>query len=515
MNSIFHNKSFPIKVAPVVIRTERVRGPPKSKSSLSDETKSKLKSRDGQKASSTNKNQREFYPHSLTEDKVDNKISHRKSRIVKKRPLTSLDSDTSDSENNIVIGVKSFKRRELSSLVDKKRNICLENAFSGHSASIAEMIHAAAIVSSENRSKKKTDGDAIVTLDLKYPSSDSERFLFSTNKEFGTRLTIRYRYALIFGNDFNPAEEIINVIKVVLDFYFAKDQAICLKDSEKGLIRKLNKYYNIFARNVTDIKPLFEFKNTVEIYNSAIEKEISNGTFIRNLGSAHHIPLYMVEFILQQTYSRAVSPNVEILKKYENGTDNVYGELLPPFVSKILYESGLTSEGVFVDLGSGVGNVVLQAALEFGCESWGCEILENVAALAESQKKEFDLRCQLWGIKPGSVHLEHGDFLENKKIHVAMQRADVILVNNQAFTPVLNQNLKDLFLDVKDGCRIISLKSFLPYGQQISTRNLWDPANLLDVTEAEYHSRSVSWTDAGGRYYIARKDEKRLMCFNE
>ncbi|RKF78938.1 Histone-lysine N-methyltransferase, H3 lysine-79 specific [Golovinomyces cichoracearum] len=497
MNSIFHNKSFPIKVAPVVIRTERVRGPPKPKLSLSDETKSKLKSRDGQKALSKNKNQREFYPNSLTEDKVDNKTSHRKSRIVKKRPLISLDSDTSDSENNIGIGVKSFKRRELSSLVDKKRNICLENAFSGHSACIAEMIHAAAIVSSENRLKKKTDDDTVVTLDLKYPSSDAER------------------YALIFGNDFNPAEEIINVIKVVLDFYFAKDQAICLKDSENGLIRKLNKYYNIFARNVTDTKPLFEFKNAVEIYNSAIEKEISNGTFIRNLGSAHHIPLNMVEFILQQTYSRAVSPNVEILKKYVNGTDNVYGELLPPFVSKVLYESGLTSESVFVDLGSGVGNVVLQAALEFGCESWGCEILENVAALAESQKKEFDVRCQLWGIKSGSVHLEHGDFLENKKIHVAMQRADVILVNNQAFTPVLNQNLKDLFLDVKDGCRIISLKSFLPYGQQISTRNLWDPANLLDVTEAEYHSRSVSWTNAGGRYYIARKDEKRLMCFNE
>lgn len=498
MNSIFHNKSFPIKIAPAVIRTERVRGPPKSKSSLSDETKSKLESRDYQKESSTNKNRTEFYPHSLAEDKLNKKSPDRKSRLVKKRPLTSQDSDTSDSENNIVIGVKSFKRRELNRLIDRKRKIFLENAFSGHSASISKMIHAAAIVSFDNRSKKKAGGNYVLTLDLKYPSfSDPERF------------------ALIFGNDFNPAEEIINVVKVVLDFYFAEDQAKCLKDSEKGLIRKLNKYYNIFARNVTDIKPLVEFKNTVEIYNSTIENKLSDGTFIRNLGSAHHIPLYMVEFMLQQVYARAVSPNVEILKKYENGTDNVYGELLPPFVSKILGESGLTSESVFVDLGSGVGNVVLQAALEFGCESWGCEILENVAALAESQKKEFDVRCQLWGIKSGSVHLERGDFLENQKVHAAMKRADVILVNNQAFTPVLNQNLKDLFLDVKDGCRIISLKSFVPYGQQISIRNLWDPANLLDVTEAEYHSRSVSWTDAGGRYYISRKDEKRLRCFSE
>ncbi|CAG8627027.1 7573_t:CDS:2, partial [Scutellospora calospora] len=45
--------------------------------------------------------------------------------------------------------------------------------------------------------------------------------------------------------------------------------------------------------------------------------------------------------------------------------------LLPDFVSEILRKTRLNHEQVFVDLGSGVGNVVLQAALEIGAESWG------------------------------------------------------------------------------------------------------------------------------------------------
>lgn len=316
---------------------------------------------------------------------------------------------------------------------------------------------------------------------------------------------------MVFGDDFNPAEEVITVIRTVLDFYFQENQTDHIRDPDTGTVRKLTKAYNLFNKNLSNKEQLIEFKRQVELYNSFINEKILDETFSKNIDIVHEIPLYMVECILQQVYTRAVSPKVEILKRYENGTDNVYGELLPSLISKMLWEAHLTSEDIFVDLGSGVGNVVLQASLEFGCESWGCEMMENAFTLAEAQKVEFDVRCRLWGIKTGCVFLERGDFLENQKIHAAMQKADVILVNNQAFTPDLNQKLKDLFLDTKDGCRIISLKSFVPHGHQIPNRNLWDPANLFDVTEGEYHSRSVSWTDAGGKYYIAKKDEKRLL----
>lgn len=251
----------------------------------------------------------------------------------------------------------------------------------------------------------------------------------------------------------------------------------------------------------------------MDTYNEAIEKLIQDGILAQNLDDMHHIPFEMVQCILRQVYDRAVSPKVDILKQYQNGTDNVYGELLSEFVSKLLKETRMTSDQVFVDLGSGVGNVVLQAALEIGCESWGCEMMENACKLAELQEKEFAARNRLWGIKAGAVHLERGDFLENRAIQEAMCRADVILVNNQAFTPQLNRRLIDLFLDVKDGCKIVSLKSFVPDDHKITWRNADDPVNVLDVVKGEYFANSVSWTDVSGSYFIATKDSKRLAEF--
>jgi H3 lysine-79-specific histone-lysine N-methyltransferase len=269
------------------------------------------------------------------------------------------------------------------------------------------------------------------------------------------------------------------------------------------------------TRDITNKGLLDGFKKAVENYNSTIESLLKEGAVATNLDAMHHLPLRMVHCILQQVYDRAVSPRVELLKHYENGTDNIYGELKDRFISEALAEAGLKSDQVFVDLGSGVGNVVLQAALEFGCESWGCEMMENACKLADAQEKEFAARCRLWGIKTGQVRLERGDFLVNQEILKTIKRADVILVNNQAFTPQLNQNLIHLFLDLKDGCKIISLKPFGEDGQQISSRQRFNPANLLVVTKLEYYSGSVSWTDVGGSYYIAEKDSKRLEGLEE
>jgi H3 lysine-79-specific histone-lysine N-methyltransferase len=301
----------------------------------------------------------------------------------------------------------------------------------------------------------------------------------------------------------------------VADVYLTEEQQKVFKEPDSGLIRQLEKARNILSStgDITNKELLDGFKKAVDNYNSTIEGLVQDGALATNLDAMHHLPLKMVKCIIEQVYDRAVSPKVELLKQYEAGSDNVYGELKPPFISEALAEAGLKSDQVFVDLGSGVGNVVLQAALEFGCESWGCEMMENACKLADAQQKEFAARCRLWGIQTGQVQLKRGNFLENREILKTIQKADVILVNNQVFTPELNQKLTDLFLDLKDGCKIISLKPFVDDGHQVTSRHLFNPANLLVVTKLEYFSGSVSWTDGGGSYYIARKDDKRLESF--
>lgn len=258
-----------------------------------------------------------------------------------------------------------------------------------------------------------------------------------------------------------------------------------------------------------------DFRKAVSDHNRAIERLRRSGSIAKKLDSTTRLSLPLVERILTQIYSRTVSPRVESLRQYENGSDNVYGELLPRFISTIFKETRLKSGQVFVDLGSGVGNVVLQAALETGCESWGCEMMENACDLAELQQAEFNARCRLWGIAPGETHLVRGDFLKEQSIIDVLKRADVVLINNQAFTPQLNTELINHFLDMKEGCQIVSLKSFVPAGHKIQSRNLNSPINLLKVKQKNYWSNSVSWTDVGGTYFIATKDSSRLKAFVE
>ena len=92
-----------------------------------------------------------------------------------------------------------------------------------------------------------------------------------------------------------------------------------------------------------DVENLEKFKNAVDEYNTAIDNLINDGVLAENLDAKHYLPSEIVECILKQVYDRVVSPEIELVRQYENGTDNIYGELLPPFVSKILKQTGLGS----------------------------------------------------------------------------------------------------------------------------------------------------------------------------
>lgn len=319
-----------------------------------------------------------------------------------------------------------------------------------------------------------------------------------------------HRFELVIPrehDDFKPLDEIIQVIDLVSCNYLPRAELDLFSNDNNGILRRLKRAISRESQQ--------EFRDIIKEYNDIITRRRIDGTISTKLDAMHHLDLPLVERLLTQIYSRTVSPKVGSLRQYENGTDNVYGELLPRFLSQIFKDTRLKSDQIFVDLGSGVGNTILQAALEVGCESWGCEMMENACDLAELQENEFKARCRLWGLQAGSIHLERGDFLKNTNTGKIIQKADVVLVNNQAFTPELNNGLINLFLDLKEGCQIVSLKSFVPHGHKITTRNLNSPVNVLEVESKQYWSDSVSWTDAGGTYYVARKDSTKLRSFSE
>lgn len=145
------------------------------------------------------------------------------------------------------------------------------------------------------------------------------------------------------------------------------------------------------------------------------------------------IPSPVVQRIVEEAYQRAVGPNVDMLRRYEAFSSEVYGELMPTFVTDVFRATGLTENSLFLDLGSGVGNVVLQASLETGCRSYGIELMPGPAELAKSQLEQFKMRCKMWGVRMGDVELEKGNMLESRRVDQLVREADVVLVNNKVF----------------------------------------------------------------------------------
>jgi [histone H3]-lysine79 N-trimethyltransferase len=398
-------------------------------------------------------------------------------------------------------------------ILDPNRRIRDVQAFSEDDSKSFPMVHAADIANSniiEHGHYKYQafftalagDEDECPTVELQYPSASQQE-----------------RYEIVRPNDkndFKPITEIVENMKMIAKFYV--DPAAAEKidgDWESSSGRAIVEQIGSSLRDGNKSKPGAQtrFVELVNKYNDLIQTLRANGTISKQLDTMSSIPLELVEHIIKnQIYSRTVSPQVHLVRQYEGFSDNVYGELLPRFLSNIFKETRLTSSQIFVDLGSGVGNCVLQAALETGCEAWGCEIMENPARLAELQAAEFPSRCRLWGLKPGPIRLLQDDFGKNELITNILKKADVILINNQAFTAQLNDDIKWKLLDIKEGCKVVSLKYFRDPAHRVKENNLNDPVNVLRVEEKERFSGMVSWSDDPGKWYLHTKDSSEVKA---
>lgn len=408
--------------------------------------------------------------------------------------LGSSDFGTSDSD----VSRKRNKSRSTSVEQNRLPNRCLvcQSAFGKQRQNLV-FIHGEALTS-EGQDHKYTspwDEDQFESVVLQYPSfTNGERF--------------ELKWPKVESDDYKPMEDIIETIKQVIAHYFPEELRRKHSDDSTGFARRFNRAWQ--RQSVS------EFVDLVNEFNGILSPLVEQGAIERVLSATRSLDIDWVRRILDQIYSRTVSPKVESLRAYENGSDYVYGELFPRFISDIFRRTKLNARHTFIDLGSGVGNVVLQAALEIGCESYGIEIMTNPSILAALQAQEFAARTRLWGLNAGRVHLLEGDMTEHCDVPAILQRADIVLVNNQAFTPQLNDKLCTLFLDLKPGAQVVSLKPFVPEGHKMSLRNIDSVVNQFVQCKYEYFSESVSWSYYGNaHWYIATKDLRPLNTFRK
>jgi len=145
------------------------------------------------------------------------------------------------------------------------------------------------------------------------------------------------------------------------------------------------------------------------------------------------LPEKILMRIVEENYQRTVGPNIRSLRRYEAFSSTVYGELMPSFVQEIIQTTGLNEDGLFLDLGSGVANVVVQASLQSGCKSYGIELMPHPARLGRDVVEQIKIRCRMWGVRIGEIELEEGDMLKSRRVDELISKADVVLVDNKVF----------------------------------------------------------------------------------
>lgn len=222
--------------------------------------------------------------------------------------------------------------------------------------------------------------------------------------------------------------------------------------------------------------------------------------------SKKSISRFCLHLIMLRAYSRVVSTDSRKLRSYKAFTAEVYGELLPCFISEVLTQLKFRPNQNYYDLGSGVGNTVFQAALEFGAKSGGCELMQHPSKLTQRQASLIQKHLSILGVK--ELPLEFAlfqSFVDNESVSKSVLQCDVLLVNNYLFDAGLNAAVGKLLYGLKPGSKIISLRNFIsPRYKATGDKTIFD---YLKVEKFEMNENSVSWTGNRVPYYISTVQE--------
>ncbi|XP_045036362.1 histone-lysine N-methyltransferase, H3 lysine-79 specific isoform X2 [Daphnia magna] len=251
----------------------------------------------------------------------------------------------------------------------------------------------------------------------------------------------------------------------------------------------------------------------VEEYNRAIDTICQQKIVVRPSKRLNHRPSRgLLRHILQQVYNKAVA-NPEKLNHYVPFSPEVYGETSYDLICQLIDNINMTEDDTFIDLGSGVGQIVLQVAASTSCKMvWGIERSEWPSRFAKNMDFHFRRLMRWWGKLYGEYQLIKGDFLDQRHSE-KIYSATVVFVNNFAFGPDLDHQLKERFADLRDDTRIVSSKAFSPLNFKISARNLSDIGTIIRVSELPFLRGSVSWTGKPVSYYLHIIDRTKLELY--
>ncbi|XP_050423651.1 histone-lysine N-methyltransferase, H3 lysine-79 specific isoform X2 [Adelges cooleyi] len=258
-----------------------------------------------------------------------------------------------------------------------------------------------------------------------------------------------------------------------------------------------------------DTKSYESMKTLCDRFNKAIDSmvQMNKGTSLQKFSKKASRGL--LRHIIQQVYNVSVS-DPDKLNQYEPFSPEVYGETSYDLICQMIDLINITEEDIFIDLGSGVGQIVLQMAASTQCKiCWGVEKADVPSSYSEYMHTNFQKWMSWYGKRYGEYKLIKGDFLSEEH-REKITSASIVFVNNYAFGPQVDHALKERFADLKDGARIVSSRSFCPLNFRMSERNLSDIGTIMHVSAMEPITGSVSWTCNPVKYYLHVIDRTKV-----
>ena len=179
-----------------------------------------------------------------------------------------------------------------------------------------------------------------------------------------------------------------------------------------------------------------------------------------------------------------------------------YGRANPVLVEEVIRKASISKADRFVDIGSGIGHVVMQVACTVGCPSAGIEVVAGRHTAAIQLYEHFGLFLEKSGACSGDVELKLGDFIDpvNREFILKpdLNRTSVFFVNNaqgtfgsrcvESGSSTLDFYVASLAKLTKVGSRIVS----------------FDP--LLELTAREHKACFSKETIQVGTYDVVRND---------
>eukprot|EP01063_Lacrimia_lanifica_P019470 TRINITY_DN2677_c0_g1_i1.p2 TRINITY_DN2677_c0_g1~~TRINITY_DN2677_c0_g1_i1.p2 ORF type:complete len:295 (+),score=132.56 TRINITY_DN2677_c0_g1_i1:72-956(+) len=175
--------------------------------------------------------------------------------------------------------------------------------------------------------------------------------------------------------------------------------------------------------------------------------------------------------------------------------------ILDPLIERMMVLAKVTPQDTFLDIGSGVGNVVESMATRVGCNGVGIEIAKVNHEVAMAAKPLFAEYRSQHGLREAKTEFVCGDIMKMADGMDYINNASVIWCSNKLFPIEVNSYLVNAFKETPPGTRIFVMNNLYNHHRP-SCKTQAECFKYFKFTDFAWGAGDVEWTNAPGCMYM-------------